>query len=292
MRKITFCFSLLTAMMVPNLRADDSTNANQGQYTLLNPTPEDAMRHWYTDHAGQSPYTIDAGHFEADLTALEYGYYHRSYADYGRTSQHYAFCETEIKVGLLNNLDFEMDIVPYDIYTDEEHSGGVERGIRRTGLEDLQTRVKWNLWGNDGGMTSLAVGALLESPTGTGSVDREKFEGGFLVDFQAHLPAAFELRIHANALSIEDYDSNNNLKREYSFQNELSVSHQIFGALEGYVLYNTYTYTTPDRDFDGTVGVGLNYRIEKNLELFAGVGFGVDGGAYDYDPFFGVSARF
>jgi Putative MetA-pathway of phenol degradation len=292
MRKSALCFLVLTTAAIPNVRANDSTNVDKSQYTLLNPTPEDAMRYWYTDHAGQSPYTIDAGHFEANLTALQYGYYHRSQASFGETAQQYAIGETEIKVGLLNDLDFELSIVPYDIFTDQTHSGAVEHGIRRTGVEDLETRVKWNLWGNDAGASSLAVGGLVEWPTGTGSVGREQFEGGVFVDFQAHLPSSFEFRIHANALSIADYDSNNNLKREYSFQNEISLSHPIIDSLEGYVIFNTYAFTTPDRDWDGTIGAGLNYRIKKNMELFAGMGFGVNGTAYGYNPFFGVSARF
>ena len=81
--------------------------------------------------------------------------------------------------------------------------------------------------------------------------------------------------------------------RELSFENEISLSHQIVGDLEGYCLFNTYTFTTPDRPWSGTIGAGLNYRIRTNVEFVAArMDFGVHGTPFDYNPSVGISTRF
>jgi len=38
------------------------------------PAAESDFRPWRTDHAGESPYTIQPGHFEAEVQAVHYGY--------------------------------------------------------------------------------------------------------------------------------------------------------------------------------------------------------------------------
>ncbi|HZQ48404.1 MAG TPA: hypothetical protein VFC07_15410, partial [Verrucomicrobiae bacterium] len=96
------------------MQAEDLTDAGKSQYTLLNPTPPQLMRDWYTDHAGVSPYTIDAGHYEADITAVSYGYHHRNPANGLLTVEAWSIGTTVIKAGLLNNLDAEVTIRPYE----------------------------------------------------------------------------------------------------------------------------------------------------------------------------------
>jgi hypothetical protein len=310
MKNILYCCAvLLPTALVPFAHADDFTTANKSQYTLINPTPPEVMRPWYTDNGGQTPYTIDAGHFEGDLTAFGYGSFQRDYLApvYGgyprqvigmvpvqRTTREYSIGATEIKAGLLNNVDVELSMVPYTIRTDNYTAPGfANRFYRQSGVDDVESRIKWNLWGNDGGPTALSVGGLVYYPTGTGSITDERFEGGVLMNFEAHLPWDFEMRIHNNALSIADYIQNSAaLTRGFSFENEISLLHPIVGDLKGYLLFNTYAYTTAGREWDGSIGTGLNYRFRENVELYAGVNFGVHGNPYDYSPFMGISARF
>lgn len=276
--------------MASLVRAQELTETNKSQFTLFNPTPADLMRRWQTDRAGQSPYTIDAGHFEVGLTAFDHGYFHRSYELFGRTSQEYSVAETEITVGLLNNVDIGASIVPYTIYTDKLR-GDVNEDFKRSGVSDLESRIKWNLWGNDGSPTAMSIAGVVDFPTGTGSVYEEQFEGGVSLAFQAHVPYGFELRLHSAVLSFVD-DFDNVLRRELFFENEISLSHRLVGHLWGYCLFNTYTFTTPDRPWDGTIGVGLTYRIRKNVELYAAMDFGVQGTPYDFSSSIGISARF
>jgi hypothetical protein len=69
------------------------------------------------------------------------------------------------------------------------------------------------------------------------------------------------------------------------------LSRQIIGNLEGYAMFDTFAFTT-GADWVGSLKAGLNYRIAKNVELYIGNSFGVTDSAFDYEPFFGVAARF
>jgi hypothetical protein len=73
MKRMAFSLLLGVSFLI-SAHAADTTAEDKSQYTLFNPTPSELMRAWRTDRAGASPYTIDAGHFEVDLTVLGYGY--------------------------------------------------------------------------------------------------------------------------------------------------------------------------------------------------------------------------
>jgi hypothetical protein len=42
----------------------------------------------------------------------------------------------------------------------------------------------------------------------------------------------------------------------------------------------------------GYSGFGLGYQVCRNLELFAGIGFGLTSNSYDYNPRLGLGWRF
>jgi len=291
--------SVLTPTFAAELIPDDKS-----QYTLFNPTPADSMRPWRTDQAGVSPYTIDAGHFEVNLTALTYGY--------DESEQFFAFSQvgpffrlkiiTEAwtygafvaKVGLANRLDAEVGIVPYETITTQPQPvliGPTGQPIipRQTasGFGDVVSRLKFNVWGNDGGKTALSVSGIVKFPTADKDLGNGQFEGGPALEFAAQLPCGFELRIDSVVILFEDALNN----RQAAFNNLLSLSHQIIGNLEGYAMFDTFAFTT-DAEWVGSLKAGLNYRIAKNIELYVGNTFGVTDNAFDYRPFIGVAARF
>lgn len=69
--------ALLPVLFASVSEAEDSINTNKTQYSSFNPTPQ--LRIWHTDHAGVSPFTTDAGHFEADVEALSYSHFERTF---------------------------------------------------------------------------------------------------------------------------------------------------------------------------------------------------------------------
>jgi hypothetical protein len=66
---------VLSAVAVPAY-ADDAA-PDKSEFTLFNPTPDAALRSFNTDRPpkANSPYTVDAGHFqyETDIAVFRYG---------------------------------------------------------------------------------------------------------------------------------------------------------------------------------------------------------------------------
>jgi len=290
--------SVLAASLVTSVRGDEGSMEDKSHYTLFNPTPADSLRVWRTDHAGVVPFTIDAGHVEVDVTAVSYGHDDElvgfvfldgiGFVELRQKLEVWRYGFTQIKIGLLNNLDAEVTIEPYETIT-ATVQGGSFGPFRRTlsGFGDVSARVKLNLWGNDGGKTALSVSGNATFPRANARIGSGRYAAGPSVEFAAKLPGEFELRIDSGASISEDARD----EIQSTFGNLISLSHAIVGPLEEYCAFNTAVFTGR-ADWVGEIRVGLNYRLSRNLEIYAGSSFGVTDNAMDYQPFAGVAARF
>ena len=161
------------------------------QYTLFNPTPADKMRDFNTDRPTKSnvPYTVPAGHFQYEGDLFIYGYDNISTPDTNITS--WTVGNPTFKLGLLNNLDFEVNISFYNSIRSATVSTGASTIAQ--GFGDTFTRFKWNLFGNDGGGPALALIPYAKWPTAPMApqgVGNGYIEGGLIAPFAVPLPAA------------------------------------------------------------------------------------------------------
>jgi Putative MetA-pathway of phenol degradation len=284
--KENYLMAMLLAGFVCTIQAENLTGPSG--YTLLNPTPDSQLREWYTDHAGASPYTIDAGHFVADV-GFSYLYARVSSGPVTVTENGWAIGATRIKAGLLDNLEFSISILPYETVTVD--AGGPRQTISGSG--DLSTDLRWNLWGNDGGATAFAVSGGVTFPTGTGDFSDDSYSGGISAEFAAHLPYDFMLQIDSG-VGFADFSTTGTASQfEASFGNSISIHHAIVKDVTGYCAFSAGVSTVADSDWAGTIRVGLDYRVKKNVELYVGDDFFVQPFEQDvFTPFAGVAVRF
>jgi hypothetical protein len=137
---------------VPAERVCKSTRApDKSQFTLFNPVPEWLMREMNTDRPDttESPYTVDAGHFQFELSLANYTYI----KDESVKTETFSVLPTNLKVGLLNNVDIQFVFTPY-VHEEAKALGNevVTAGFSNTTQDgfsdDTQVRLKINLWGN------------------------------------------------------------------------------------------------------------------------------------------------
>ena len=287
LKRIRTCFhpAILLAASTGLTKAEDLGGTNRAPYTLFNPTPESAMRAWYTDNAGNSPYTIDAGHFAASVVAMEYGYAQQNFTVGYASQVFWGFGDIQLKAGLLNDLDVELVQQPYQtIKTSVSGVGFPVPSQTVNGFGDLSSRLKWNLWGNNGGPTALAISGSVFFPTGSGPFKPQHVGGGPEAEFAAFLPIDFQLRVVSNASFYES---------SQQFENLISLTHRVAGPLEAYCSFNTLVNNVANAEWVGTVRLGLNYRPLKNLELFTSYAFAVNTTLdSDYIVSLGVAGRF
>lgn len=112
--------------------------ADKWQYHLLNPTPRPLMRELSTDRPDttESPYTVDAGHLQVELSFLDY-----TRDEGGEDFEEVMVLPTNVKVGLLNHVDLQLVVTPF---TRQEFEADVGPGDA-SGFGDTQLRLKINL---------------------------------------------------------------------------------------------------------------------------------------------------
>jgi hypothetical protein len=285
--------SMRIAVFVPillccSVRADDDTNkppADKSGYDLFNPTPLELMRELSPDRPDktESPYTVDAGHFQLEM---DFANYTEDNADGVRTEA-WNIAPVNLKVGVLNNVDVQFILDDYLHVRTVDHVAGTT--TTQSGFGDFTTRLKINLWGNDGGPTAFGVMPFVKFPANTDHLGNDAVEGGLIFPLAIKLPAGWDMGLQTEVDFLQN-DANDNYHEE--FDNMVTFDHAIFGKLSGYCEFFSSVSTERGASWVGTVDVGLEYLVTENVQLDCGCNVGVTHAADDVNPFAGITVRF
>lgn len=262
---------------------------DKSQYTLFNPTPRNLMRELSADRPDktESAYTVDAGHFQVEMDIVGYTYDHDTLDGMDVRSDAWDVVPVNLKVGLLNNVDFQLVLDTYShVRTKDRIAGTVQS---QSGFGDITTRVKINLWGNDSGATAGAVMPFVIFPTGQDGLGDNAYEGGLIFPFAATLPHGWDMGFTSVFAFLKN---SNNSDYNTTFLNSITVSHTIVGELAGYLEFFGGVSTERGSRWVGTVDCGLTYGLNDSTQLDAGINIGVTHAADDLNPFIGLTYRF
>ena len=258
-------------------------SSDKRMFNLFYPAPSDRMRDFETDRPDttESPYTVDAGHFQAEFSFLEY----TSQRLDGERAEDLSLLPVNMKVGLLNNLDLQVVLNPYrDIRTHRASATGDQ-----SGFSDAEIRAKWNLWGNDGGKTAFGVMPFLRFPTGS-SVSSHHLEGGLILPLAVRdLPRGFDL----GAMAEFDLDRNQqDTGYGLDFTHSLTVGHSLFTTkLDAYVEYVGISAIRTGSSYLAYFDMGVTRAVTRNVRIDGGVNIGLSHQAADFTVFAGLSLR-
>ena len=254
-------------------------------YNLFHPPPHDLMRELTPDRPDktESPYTVDAGHFQLEMDVVTFTLNRSNDA----RIETWNVAPVNIKIGLLNNVDLQFIFDNYLYVRTEDHQAHTM--TTQSGVGDLTTRLKINLWGNDGGQTAFGVLPFVKFPTNTDHLGNDAVEGGVILPLAVKLPAGWDLGLETGVSFLR-----NEQDRGYhaEFVNSVTVGHEIIGKLGGYIEFFSSVSTERDSSWVGTVDLGLTYGLTDNIQLDAGVNLGVTRAADDVDAFTGLTVRF
>jgi hypothetical protein len=280
-RKLIF----LGATVLPLFAAEP---ADKSHYHLFKPTPVELMRPMSTDRPDktESPYTVDAGHFQIESDLISYATDHD---EAGGADLHGDGWGTSLnlKAGLCNFSDFQVVLFPYTrVRTDDRVARTVSR---QSGFGDVLTRLKVNLWGNDGGACAGAVMPFVKWPTSQDQLGNRAIEGGLIIPVTFELGAGFSCGVMTEFDWMQDGGS-----RDYhpEFINSITVARDIVGDLGAYVEFWSLVSAETGADWVGTVDIGFTYALTENIQFDTGVNIGVTDSASDWNPFLGFSVRF
>jgi hypothetical protein len=254
-------------------------------YNLLNPTPDEAKRGLSPDRPDktESPYTVDAGHFQLEM---DFANYTRDDAEGVRTAA-WNVAPFNLKVGLLNNVDLQFVYDNYlNVRTDDRP---LHRTATRSGFGDFTTRLKINLWGDDGGQTAFGLLPFVKFPTNTDHLGNDAVEGGMILPLAVKLPAGWDMGLEAAASCFRNGTGSGYHAELFQI---ITFDHAIIGRLSGYCEFFSNISTEGGPGWIGTVDVGLEYLVTGNVQLDCGSHVGVSRAADDVNVSSGITVRF
>ena len=261
-----------------------ASNADKSGFTLFNPTPPSLMRGFNTDRPDvtASPYTVDAGHFQAEFSFVEYTYNH----DRGERTDGFSVLPASLRLGILNNLDLQWVLNPYQ----DIHTRGSSGSSRNAGFGNTELRARLNLWGNDGGKTALAVIPFVRFPTGSNGLGNHHVEGGLILPLAVQeLPGGFDLGTMAE-FDVDRNDRNDGYGVD--FIHTVTLGHEVFTKkLNAYVEYVGIAPIRTGRTYLAYFDTGVTYALSDNVQLDTGINIGLSRRADDFTVFVGLSFR-
>ena len=282
------CLTLLSGVTA---LADASVpeRTDKSGYHLLNSTPRALMREMSTDRPDktESPYTVDAGHFQIEMDVFNYTYDRRNPDRSDVRAESLAIAPVNLKVGLCNRVDLQLVLETYSsVRVHDRDAGTVEK---HRGFGDVIPRLKFNLWGNDGGKTAFGVMPYVKLPTNQDRLGNDAVEGGVILPLAVELPHGFSMGVMTELDFIRD-ESHGGHHPE--FVNSITLSHDLVGKLGGYAEFFSAVSAESGSPWVGTVDLGLTYGLTDDIQLDAGVNIGATRSADDWNPFLGISWRF
>jgi Putative MetA-pathway of phenol degradation len=253
------------------------------QYNLFNPVPADQMRPFSTDQTTFTlwPYTVDAGHFQIEADIFDYLSDSQNVPGGKVKTDGWIFGWSTIKAGLCHQADLEVSLKAYSDITTKDTAAGTK--TRATGFDDVSLASKINLWGNDGGDTALALLPSVTFPTSDVNPG-EDYSGGVRLIYAMHLPAAFAMSLSTGVDFYDDQGIHASFGNGINFERELVK--KLFAYAEFFTSVNEQT-----GDWSGLVNTGLAWQAAPNLQIHAGITFGVQNST-DYNPYLGFSWRY
>ncbi len=284
MVKMAIASWLFLGWIACGVRAQEASAPDKSGYNLFNPVPENLMRDLSPDRPDvtESPYTVDAGHYQLEMDFANFTYDKTD----GTTTKIWESGDFNFKVGLLNNVDLQL---VYDNYLHVHTEDSSGKSTMQSGFGDFTTRLKINLWGDDGGKTAFALLPYITFPTSTDGLGDNAVEGGVIFPLAVSLPYDLDLSLETAASCIKNEDGDG---YHGEFIASASLDHQIVGKLSGFLEFFSNFSTESHAGWVGTVDTGLEYLVTKNIQLDLDCYFGVTPAAADYNPFCGITVRF
>jgi len=284
--------ALVAGSVGPALAAEPpGAMQDKTRYTLADPTPDHLLRDLSTDRPDmtESPFTVDAGRVQTETNLFGYA---RSYPEAdGTVVSASEFATTNIRIGLTHDTEIDVIWQPYGIVRAQRDPVAA---TRQAGVGSVDLRAKINLWGNDTfaapGATALALLLFVTLPTDRGNgIGAAAVEAGLIVPFAVKFSDRVGLGLNAGMHVRKDDPT---VGYHVEWLASASLSYEWSERFGSYVEVATRLGTRDPRGDVVLVGLGLAYKVTRNLQLDAGVNLGVTPAASRVNPFVGVSARF
>jgi hypothetical protein len=256
------------------------------RYHILRPTPRELLRDLSTDRPDttESPYSVDAGRFQLEMSLIDFTHDRRNSARETRNAL--AVSPLLLKAGLLHDLDLQLGLDPWVHEEVEDRRTGESATV--SGFGDTFLRAKWNLWGNDSGMTAFALMPYIKLPTAHRDIGNGEVEGGLIAPLAVSLPAEFSLGLMAEIDAVRNADDDRYVA---DFLHTLALGHDLVDELGAYIEYAGLSDLSGEEAYRAYFDAGLTFAISSEVQIDCGIRVGLTQAADDIGAFVGLSIR-
>ena len=276
----------LAASVCAPAHAQSSAQTDKSQYWLFNPVPDDQLRDFNTDRPpkANSPNTVDAGHFQYETDLVNFA----SLATDANQTFTLLVPNPTFKVGLTNNIDVEVNAPTLVGVHTFNSATNVSSSV--WGLDDIFVRAKVNLWGNDGGTTAFALIPYVKVPTAPLGIGNGAVEEGVIAPLSISLPKGFTLVFNSEVDALKDSVGDD---RHANYINLVNLSHELVKDVTLYgEFWSDYNDDPTQRTTQYSFDTAVTWLVRPNLQLDAGVDFGLNAATPAVQVFAGISQRF
>lgn len=233
----------------------------------------------------ESPFTVEAGRFQLELSFLDATYDRRSRDE--MTRRELSVAPLLFKLGVSQHMDLQIGIDPFvHLHTTDRRA---DDSTTRSGFGDTTVRLKFNLWGNDGGDTAMALMPFVTLPTASDGTGVAQTEGGIILPLAISLPGEFSLGLMAEADFVR---SERDDRYVIDWVHTAAISRPLTTELGAFVEYAGFMNLNADTDYRAYLNTGLTLAITPDLQFDAGVRFGLTEVSDDIALFTGMTLRF
>lgn len=286
----TFLSFVLAVALVPVLSGRSiagDPSIDKSSYSLLNPTPDSALRSFTPDRPlnSISPFTIDAGRLQIESDILDLN----QSSDRRTTTGTLQSLDPEVRLGLTQSL--ELDLLTAGLLMDRttaNRTGRVTSQDVGTGAVTLQAR--YNLFGDDNGTFALALAPFVSIPSGDRHFGNQRVDSGVIAPLNINLPSDFQLVLETEIQAMH----NGTGPAFASFTNIANLAHPVPGVdhLTASVEFTSIVNAdrlTPDTY---TAEAALAYLVTPTTQFDLGGFVGLNHAAPDFQVAVGVAHRF
>ncbi|MDO7854456.1 transporter [Hymenobacter convexus] len=283
MKQLFYLFLLLPTLSRAQA-PPKSSPYDSAHFSWRKPVPRNRLRELQPDRPGvtESPFTVDAGHFQLEMDALRLINSGSDTDDHNR-ELHLAY--SMLKLGLSRRTDLQLE-VPFYSVAKQRPSDADDWQERHAGFGDVTVRVKHNFVGDDQqGTFAMSVIGYVRLPSG-GAVG----DGG--AAYGVTLPVDIELSDQANLEAQVETDLNYDREsgqRYMRFVPSTALEYD-FTEKVGLVTEVVALWNTEQRRWLASTNIAPIFKLTPNLQLDLGTHLALNR-LTDHEYFVGVTFR-
>ncbi|WP_166442743.1 transporter [Phragmitibacter flavus] len=224
----------------------------------------------------ESASTVPKGFVQIETELAAYGH------DGDTNSKSWAFGEFNFKYGVTDSLDLQLVVSTWQRV--EQASDIAE------GFGDISVRAKFNLWGNDGGKTALALMPFVTFPTGSDGISSGGTEAGLIIPLAIELPEPFGLGLMTEIDAVYDETTDDH---SVEWVNSIVLGIDLIADTGAFIEFVSISSFASDGEWLGYLNTGLTWQpLPDQLQFDGGIRIGTNRAAEDLVFFVGCSTRF